>query len=285
MVLAPEHPLVDELTAAEQREAVRAYQDQARRESEIERLCTEKEKTGVFTGAYAVNPVNDERVPIWISDYVLMGYGTGAIMAVPAHDERDFQFATEFGLPIIEVIAPPERGAGHAGRALHRRRRHGELRALRRAGRAGRGVRRHRRLARRARQRARTKVNFKLRDWLISRQRYWGVPIPMVYCDKCGIVPVPKDQLPVLLPDLDDYQPTDDGKSPLARDEEWVHTTCPSCGGPGAPRDRHHGHVRLLVAGITSASPRRTTGRRPSTATPSPTGCRSTSTSAAPSTP
>ncbi len=137
MVLAPEHPLVDELTAPDKLDAVKAYQDQARRESEIERLSTEKEKTGVFTGAYAVNPVNEAPVPIWISDYVLMGYGTGAIMAVPAHDERDFQFATQFEIPIVEVIAPQERRARHARRAVHRRRRHGELRPVRRHGRAG----------------------------------------------------------------------------------------------------------------------------------------------------
>ena len=231
MVLAPEHPLVDELTAPEMAAAVRAYQDEARRESEIERLSTEKEKTGVFIGAYAVNPVNGEQVPIWISDYVLMGYGTGAIMAVPAHDERDFQFATEFGLPIIEVIAPPEGAQGalseaYAGDGFMVN--SGQFDGLAAPDEAFEAIVAW--LGERGA--ARPTVNFKLRDWLISRQRYWGVPIPMVYCERCGIVPVPKEQLPVLLPDIDDYQPTDDGKSPLARAEDFVHTTCPSCGGP-----------------------------------------------------
>ncbi len=208
-----------------------AYQDRARRESEIERLSTDKEKTGVFTGAYAVNPVNDEPVPIWISDYVLMGYGTGAIMAVPAHDERDFQFATLFELPITEVIAPPSGAQGtlveaYIGDGVMVN--SGRFDGLAAPGAAFDAIIEwlgERGLARR-------KVNFKLRDWLISRQRYWGVPIPIVYCDACGIVPVPKDQLPVLLPDLDDFQPTDDAKSPLARDEAFVHTTCPTCGAP-----------------------------------------------------
>ena len=261
MVLAPEHPLVDELTAAERREAVRAYQDQARRESEIERLSTEKEKTGVFTGAYAVNPVNDERVPIWISDYVLMGYGTGAIMAVPAHDERDFQFATEFGLPIIEVIAPPAGAQGtlaepYTGDGVMVN--SGRFDGLAAPGEAFDAIVAW--LGERGS--ARPTVNFKLRDWLISRQRYWGVPIPMVYCDTCGIVPVPKDQLPVLLPDLDDYQPTDDGKSPLARDEAWVHTTCPElrrARRAARPTPWTRSRARR---GITSASPRRMRRRR-----------------------
>jgi leucyl-tRNA synthetase len=231
MVLAPEHPLVEQLTVPEQSAAVRAYQDQARRQSEIERLSTEKEKTGVFTGAYAVNPVNGQQVPIWISDYVLMGYGTGAIMAVPAHDERDFQFATTFGLPIVEVIAPPEGPQGELAEAYTGDGvlvNSGPFDGLAAPGEAFAGI-----VAwLDERGAARATVNFKLRDWLISRQRYWGVPIPMVYCEQCGVVPVPADQLPVLLPDIDDFQPTDDGKSPLARAEDWVHTTCPACGGP-----------------------------------------------------
>jgi leucyl-tRNA synthetase len=231
MVLAPEHPLVDELTRDERRPEVVAYQDQARRQSEIERLSTEKEKTGVFTGAYAVNPVNGAEIPIWISDYVLMGYGTGAIMAVPAHDERDFQFATLFGLPIVEVIAPPEGPQGTLSEAYT-----GDgvmVNSMQFDGLSAPGA------AFEAivewlgeKKRARKTVNFKLRDWLISRQRYWGVPIPMVYCEACGVVPVPVDQLPVLLPEIEDYKPTDDGKSPLARDEGFVHTTCPRCSGP-----------------------------------------------------
>jgi len=230
MVLAPEHPLVDGLTNDKQRAAVNAYQAIARRESEIERLSTEKEKTGVFIGAYAVNPVNSEEIPIWISDYVLMGYGTGAIMAVPAHDERDFQFAMLFELPIIEVIAPPDGAQGTLAEAYTGDGfmvNSGRFDGMTAPGAAfdaivdwlgERGL-------------ARKKINFKLRDWLISRQRYWGVPIPIVYCDACGIVPVPADQLPVLLPEVEDYQPTGDAKSPLARSEAFVTTTCPTCGG------------------------------------------------------
>jgi leucyl-tRNA synthetase len=229
MVLAPEHPLVAELTTPERRAAVEDYQARARRESEIERLSTEKEKTGVFTGAYAVNPVNGEEVPIWISDYVLMTYGTGAIMAVPGHDERDFQFATKFGLPIVEVIAPP---SGSRGELIEAYTGDGvmvnsaQFDGLPAPGEGFEAVVAW--LAERGL--ARKKTNFKLRDWLISRQRYWGVPIPVVYCDECGVVPVPVEQLPVLLPDLEDFKPTDDGRSPLARHEEWVRTTCPRCG-------------------------------------------------------
>ena len=232
MVLAPEHPSVTRLTTDEQRPVVAAYQDQARRQSEIERLSTEKEKTGVFTGAYAVNPVNGAQIPVWISDYVLMGYGTGAIMAVPAHDERDFQFATEFGLPIVEVIAPPEGAQGtltdaYTGDGFLVN--SGEFDGMAAPGPAFAAI--VTRLG--ERDLARNTVNFKLRDWLISRQRYWGVPIPIVFCERCGAVPVPVDQLPVILPEIEDYKPTDDGKSPLARDESFAHATCPRCGGPG----------------------------------------------------
>ncbi len=231
MVLAPEHPLVGELTTDERRSAVAAYQDESRRESEIERLSTEKDKTGVFTGAWAVNPVNGEQIPIWISDYVLTGYGTGAIMAVPAHDERDFAFATKFGLPIVEVIAPPAGAQGTLAEAYTGDGfmvNSGEFDGLAAPGAAFAAI--VARLAERGA--ARPKVNYRLRDWLISRQRYWGVPIPIVYCDACGVVPVPAEQLPVLLPELEDYEPTDDARSPLARDPAFVATTCPRCGGP-----------------------------------------------------
>ena len=171
-------------------------------------------------------------MPIWISDYVLTGYGTGAIMAVPAHDERDFQFATAFGLPIVEVIAPEAGAQGELAEAYTGDGfmvNSGRFDGLAAPGEAFEAVVAW--LGERGA--ARKKVNFKLRDWLISRQRYWGAPIPIVHCDACGPVPVPVDQLPVLLPDLEDFHPTDDGRSPLARDEEFVHTTCPKCGGPG----------------------------------------------------
>ena len=232
MVLAPEHPLVEQLTTEEYRGAVAAYQEQSRRQSEIERLSTEKEKSGVFTGARAVNPVNGAEIPIWISDYVLMGYGTGAIMAVPAHDERDFQFATKFTLPIVEVIAPPEGAQGILDEAYTGDGflvNSGEFDGMAAPGPAFAAIV----ALLGAKDMARKTINFKLRDWLISRQRYWGVPIPIVYCEQCGAVPVPADQLPVLLPEIEDYKPTDDGKSPLARDESFAHTTCPRCGGPG----------------------------------------------------
>ncbi len=338
MVLAPEHPLVDKLTTPEHREEVEAYKYQAARQSEIERLSTEKEKTGVFIGAYAVNPVNDERIPIWIADYVLMTYGTGAIMAVPAHDERDFEFALKFGLPIIPVIERPDGVAKSFVRkdAVAE----GFAQALTEAGisfeEQDEGfavtlqkdqIDRYVALAKehvrpdswievvgtgwhfvfddgvltldgtdseqvilaRCRERRpevadkRTvmemlwevpfyrdvlfhaeygtmihsgpftgtpgdvavkkvtewleekgigefAVNYKLRDWLVSRQRYWGAPIPIIYCDKCGIVPVPYEDLPVLLPEDAEFLPT--GESPLKYHEGFLHTTCPKCGGP-----------------------------------------------------
>ena len=220
MVLAPEHPLVERVTTDAQRSEVRAYVERARRETEIERLSTEREKTGVFTGAYATNPVNGERIPIWIADYVLMGYGTGAIMAVPGHDERDFEFAKKFALEIREVIAPPSGPVGELSTAYV-----DKVGSLVNSGRfdglppevaipkitqwlaeqgKGEGVTRYR-----------------LRDWLISRQRYWGCPIPMVHCEACGIVPVPDAELPVELPPEN---------KPLAENPEWYTVPCPSCG-------------------------------------------------------
>ncbi|MEA2641512.1 MAG: leucyl-tRNA synthetase [Chloroflexota bacterium] len=228
VVLAPEHPLVDELVAAEQVQEVREYQEQTRRASEIERLSTEREKTGVFLGTEAVNPANGERVPIWIADYVLGSYGTGAIMAVPAHDERDFEFAQKFGLPIREVIRPPEGREGPMTEAyvapgimVNSEQFNGresevgkELVAdwFEERGVGGR------------------KVNYRIRDWLISRQRYWGTPIPVVYCDEHGIVPIPERDLPVLLPEDAEFRPT--GQSPLTYHEAFVNTTCPVCGKP-----------------------------------------------------
>ncbi len=232
MVLAPEHPLVEKLTAPDRRVEVEAYVEQARRRSDIERTSTEREKTGVFIGAYAINPVNGERIPIWIADYVLMQYGTGAIMAVPAHDQRDFEFARAFGLPIVVVIQPPDRTLDPAtmeeaydgdGVMVNS----GPFDGTPTAG--GEAIRRvidwleERGIGRR-------EVTYRLRDWLISRQRYWGTPIPIVYCDRCGIVPVPEDQLPVLLPEDAEFMPT--GQSPLITHEAFVHTTCPQCSGP-----------------------------------------------------
>ncbi|HLQ34269.1 MAG TPA: leucine--tRNA ligase [Chloroflexota bacterium] len=233
MVLSPEHPLVDQVTTSEQRAAVRAYQERARVTSDIERLSTEREKTGVFTGAYAVNPVNDERIPIWIADYVLMGYGTGAIMAVPAHDQRDFEFARKFGIEIRLVFLEPRsnltaekmtEASIHGGVMCNSAQFDGFIEGpdtvdkfIAWLERTGKGKR---------------KVNFRMRDWLISRQRYWGAPIPIVYCDKDGIVPVPEDQLPVPLPEIKRFEPTGTGQSPLANVPEFVNTTCPTCGGP-----------------------------------------------------
>ncbi len=283
MVLAPEHPLVDELTVPEQRDAVVAYQDQARRQSEIERLSTEKEKTGVFTGAFAVNPVNDAPVPIWISDYVLMGYGTGAIMAVPAHDERDFAFATTFEHPDHRGDRPAGRGAGHARGGLHGRRRHGELRPVRRHGRAGRGVRGHRRVARRARR---------------------GSQEGQLQAE--GLA----DQPPALLGRADPHGPLREVRhragaqgpapgAPAGSGGLPPHGRRPLAARPRRGLGAHHlSELRRTrrtarptpwtpspaPAGTTSASPRRTTRRPRSIPRRPPTGCRSTSTSAAPST-
>jgi len=233
MVLAPEHALVDRITAGEHRRAVEAYVAEAARKSELERTAETKEKTGVFTGAYAVNPVNRERIPIWVADYVMMGYGTGAIMAVPAHDTRDFEFAEEFDLPIVQVVVPPEgvdwRGYVDDGTAVNS----GEYDGLTTA-----------KFKRRitedlARQGlAKAAVNYKLRDWLFSRQRYWGEPFPIVHCDECGAVALSEDDLPLVLPEMEDFTPESSEdpeappKPPLGKAAEWIRTTCPACGRP-----------------------------------------------------
>jgi len=231
MVLAPEHPLVDKVSSAEQRDAVQAYIERALRMSDIQRESLDKEKTGVFTGGYAINPVNEERIPIWIADYVLMTYGTGAIMAVPAHDQRDFEFARKYGLEVRVVVqpdnAPPLVGATlqqavpaygtmvnsgsltgtPADQAFDRTVQYLEERGI-----------------------GKRSINYRLRDWLISRQRYWGAPIPIVYCPEHGAVDVPDDQLPVHLPEDVEWLPT--GESPLKLHPTWKTTTCPLCARP-----------------------------------------------------
>jgi leucyl-tRNA synthetase len=216
VVLAPEHPLVGGLTIDAQRPEVDAYVAQTRRRSELERQRGTRQKSGVFTGAYAVNPANGERIPVWIADYVLASYGTGAIMAVPAHDERDREFAETFSLPIRRVIDDDDR--------LFDSESFSGLNAATGAERIARWIE--------AQGNGRPTVQYRLRDWLVSRQRYWGPPIPIVYCDACGTVPVPEDQLPVLLPDLEDWLPRGTGSSPLADVPSFVHTRCPTCDGP-----------------------------------------------------
>jgi len=228
MVLAPEHPLVAKLTSPEKKAEVEAYIEKSRRQSEIERLSTEKEKDGVFIGAYVINRLNGERVPIWIADYVLLSYGTGAVMAVPAHDERDFAFAQKYNLPIRVVVAPPDwQGAEleqayiEPGTMVNS----GQFNGLP----SEQGIEAVSDFLEKKGWGKRT-VTYKLRDWLISRQRYWGAPIPMIYCPSCGIVPVPEKDLPVLLPEDAEFKPT--GESPLKYHQLFVNTTCPQCGAP-----------------------------------------------------
>ncbi|MHC4982514.1 MAG: leucine--tRNA ligase [Planctomycetota bacterium] len=233
MVLAPEHPLVDQITTDDRRKSVNQYARQAARKSELERTAETKAKTGVFTGAYATNPVNDEKIPIWIADYVMMGYGTGAIMAVPAHDTRDLEFAEQFNLPVIQVVQPPEgidwRGYVADGIAVNSGKYDGlptaefkkkitEDLERRDSGRAA--------------------VNYKLRDWIFSRQKYWGEPFPIVHCEKCGTVALPEESLPLTLPEMEDFTPETSGDPdappapPLGRLADWAETTCPECGSP-----------------------------------------------------
>ncbi|GAC1329730.1 MAG: leucine--tRNA ligase [Candidatus Dormibacteria bacterium] len=227
MVVAPEHPLVDQLTTDERRAEVHAYVEQARNASEIDRQSTEREKTGVFTGGYAINPMNGEQVPVWVADYVLMTYGTGAIMAVPAHDERDFAFAQKYGLEVREVISP----SGEAGGPLQEA--HTGEGTLVNSGRFNGLVAKSEGIQDivdyvKAQGWGEPTVVYRLRDWLLSRQRYWGAPIPIIYCPQHGAVAVPEDQLPVELPREAEFRPT--GDSPLAAVREFVETTCPQCG-------------------------------------------------------
>jgi leucyl-tRNA synthetase len=232
MVLAPEHPLVNLITKPEYHDTVHEYQFQAARQSEIERLSTEKEKTGVFTGAYATNPVNDARIPIWVADYVMMGYGTGAIMAVPAHDERDFAFAEKFGLEIPVVIETEQ--WIEEGRPLPLPYAYPGEGKMMNSGSFDGTPAPHPAVERVTEWLAETgagnaAVSYRLRDWLVSRQRYWGAPIPIIYCNTCGAVPVAYEDLPVLLPDDVDFMPT--GESPLKYHAGFLNTTCPQCGG------------------------------------------------------
>lgn len=258
MVLAPEHELVRHITTPDRAEKVEAYITRTCSRTEVERQ-EQKEKTGEFTGAYAINPVNGAKIPIWIADYVLMGYGTGAIMAVPAHDERDWDFAKAFNLPIKQVVMTAAQAEALKADGID----FSDSAAVSAAWQAKFGADPYEKpycelgyminseefsgmesnVGRKAVVEKLEKlnigkavVNYRLRDWLVSRQRYWGAPIPMVYCDKCGIVPVPEDQLPVLLPHVEKYQPSGTGASPLASLPEFVNTTCPKCGGP-AKRD------------------------------------------------
>ena len=231
MVLAPEHDLTKSLVTENQRDEVNAYLDQVAQKDIVERQIVDREKTGVFTGSYCINPANRQRIPIWISDYVLVDYGTGAVMSVPAHDQRDYEFATRFELPIVRVVREP--GTNHFiehscayegdGTLINSDKFDGLtvakaktsiVRALNKEG------------------HAQKSVSYRLHDWCISRQRYWGPPIPIIHCDECGVVPVPEADLPVLLPHLNDFGPNDTGESPLTRDTEWCNTNCPQCGQP-----------------------------------------------------
>ncbi len=233
LVLAPEHPLVATLTTDAQRDAVQGYQDATKMQDLIARKSS-KEKTGVFTGATAVNPATGANMPIWIADYVLMQYGTGAIMAVPGHDERDFEFAHVFDLPIVRVVAGPDDAADTPlGESAYTDDAQGRL--VNSGAFDGQPVAEAKRTVSEwltAGGHGSQVVNFRLHDWCISRQRYWGPPIPIIYCDACGTVPVPESQLPVELPFIPDFKPDDSGVSPLARHEEWYRVPCPTCGAP-----------------------------------------------------
>ena len=222
-MLAPEHDLVDKITTKEQKAEVKKYVKESTKKTEVERQAS-KEKTGVFTGAYAINPINNQKIPIWVADYVLVGYGTGAIMAVPAHDERDNEFAIRFGLDVSKVVDTKTDDMASEGIMINS----GEYNGIQSSD---------------AREKivadlekkglAKEKTTFKIRDWSVSRQRYWGAPIPIINCQKCGPVLVSDEQLPVILPELDDYAPSGDGRSALARAKDWLEVDCPKCGGKG----------------------------------------------------
>ncbi|MBR6081043.1 MAG: leucine--tRNA ligase [Treponema sp.] len=225
MVVSPEHKLVSKITTAEQKAAVEKYVDEAAKKSDLERTDLAKTKTGVFSGSYAINPVNGKLIPIWIADYVLISYGTGAIMAVPAHDTRDWEFAKKFNLPIIEVLKSEVDVQNQAWTEDGIHVNSGFLDGLNKKDAIEKMISflEEKKIGKRA-------VNYKLRDWVFSRQRYWGEPIPLVHCPKCGTVPVPEDQLPLELPNVKTYQPTGTGESPLAGIDSWVNCKCPVCG-------------------------------------------------------
>jgi leucyl-tRNA synthetase len=248
VVLAPEHPLVEQLTAPERKAEVEAYVERSRRSSDIERMSTDREKTGVPIGSFAINPANGERLPIWIADYVLGHYGTGAIMAVPASDERDWEFARKFDLPIRVVVRPSDAPDDITPEQLPGNTAYVEPGVMVNSGQFN-GLTNDeawQRIADWFEQRGigRRRVNYRMRDWLVSRQRYWGTPIPIVYCPRDGIVPVPDDQLPVRLPEDVEFQGVETAaeSNPLATSASFVNTTCPMCGGP-ARRGRARGHA------------------------------------------
>ena len=226
MVVSPEHKIIPQITTPEQADAVKAYQEAAAKKSDLERTDLAKDKTGVFSGSYAINPVNNKLIPIWIADYVLISYGTGAIMAVPAHDDRDWDFAKKFNLPIIEVLksevdvqqqAWTEDGIHVNSEFLDGLNKQDAINKMLE-------FLEEKKIGRKA-------INYKLRDWIYSRQRYWGEPIPLVHCSTCGTVPVPEEELPLTLPEVKTYQPTGTGESPLAAIDSWVNCKCPKCGG------------------------------------------------------
>ena len=223
-VMAPEHELVGAITTDEQKDDVNKYINACKLKNDMERTELNKDKTGVFTGAYAINPVNGREIPIWISDYVLVSYGTGAIMAVPAHDTRDFEFATKFGLEIIPVLQGPTEELPYVGDGVHINSEF--LNGLDKEDAISKMIK-----WLEENKCGEAQVNYKMRDWIFSRQRFWGEPIPMVYCNTCGWVPLNEEDLPLVLPDVAEYEPTDDGESPLAKITDWVNTTCPKCGG------------------------------------------------------
>ena len=231
MVLAPEHELVEKLTTQDQKTAVDKYIAEVSAKSEVERQNTNREKTGVFTGSFAINPINGEKIPIWVADYVLVNYGTGAVMAVPGEDERDFEFAEKFSLPVVFTTSENKFVSYQADIKNSRKKYYlansGEFDGLDYE--VGRQKIAEKIESMKA---GKQQVQYKLRDWIFSRQHYWGEPIPIIHCPDCGAVAVPEDQLPVELPKVDNYEPTDTGESPLAVIDSWVNTTCPKCGGP-----------------------------------------------------